>query len=161
MKLIQTSTTLNPGNSGGPVFDIYGKVVGIVTMKLGNSFDGISFVIPSEGAMPILYDMMEGIEITNEKRYAVATTAAKLGIMCEAFVENGVRGVKIIDFSSPTSDCSKKLRIGDIIISAGGTSVKNAYELGEILKNYDPGQSLELTVYRSEQALTFVIILEG
>ena len=79
MTLLQTSAALNPGNSGGPVIDSYGKVVGIVTMKLGNSFDGISFVIPSDGAYQILCNMRDGIALDDSLRANVATRAAKIG----------------------------------------------------------------------------------
>lgn len=159
MKLIQTTAALNPGNSGGPVFDPYGKVVGIVTMRLGNDFEGISFVLPSDGAVPILYDMMDGIEITDERRSLIASYAAKIGISCESYISGNRIGVKITEFSSPDYDAAKKLKTGDVIVSVGSDTVTSAKELSETIKKYDPGDSVEITVYRADQLLTFVIIL--
>lgn len=159
MKLIQTTAALNPGNSGGPVFDSYGKVVGIVTMRLGNDFEGISFLLPSDGAAPILYDMMEGIDITDERRSLIASYAAKIGITCESYINGNRIGVKITDFSSSEYDAAKKLKTGDIIVSVGTEAVTSAKELGETIKKYDPGDSVEVTVYRADQLLTFIIIL--
>ena len=159
MTLIQTTAALNPGNSGGPVFDSYGRVVGIVTMRLGNDFEGISFVIPSDGAAPILQDMMEGIKITDERRSLVASRAAKIGIACESYINGSRIGVKITELSSLEYDAAKKLKKGDVIVSIGNDTVTSAKELAGAIKKYDPGDSVEVTVYRADQLLTFVIIL--
>lgn len=159
MTLIQTTAALNPGNSGGPVFDAYGKVVGIVTMRLGNDFEGISFVIPSDGASAILRDMMDGIEITSERRAAIASQAARIGIACESYINGNRIGVKITEFTSDEYDAAKKLKKGDVIVSIGKDTVTSAKELSEAIKKYDPNDSVEITVYRADQLLTFVIIL--
>jgi serine protease Do len=141
------------------VFDAYGKVVGIVTMRLGNEFEGISFVIPSDGAAPILYDMMDGTEITNERRSPIASYAAKIGITCESYINGNRIGVRITEFSSDDYDAAKKLKEGDIIVSIGSDTVASAQELSDTVKKYDPGDSVEITVYRADQLLTFIIIL--
>ena len=159
MTLIQTTADLNPGNSGGPVFDCYGKVVGIVTMKLGGNFDGISFAIPSEGAYDILCDMRDGIELTNEKRAAVATHAAKMGVKVEKYSDGTRVGVLIKEFYTKESDAAKKLKIGDIILSVNGSPVLDAQNLSEIINQYIPSDTVSVTVWRSGQLLTFSIIL--
>ena len=159
MTLIQTTAALNPGNSGGPVFDCYGKLVGIVTMKLGNSFDGISFVIPSDGAYPILCDMRDGITLSDQKRAGVANYAAKMGVIGEKYSDGTRLGVRVIDFVSEECDAAKKIRIGDVIVSLDGTPIPSVSALSEAINNHIPGDSVSVTVYRSEQLLTFSIIL--
>ncbi len=159
MTLIQTTTALNPGNSGGPVFDCYGKLVGIVTMKLGNSFDGISFVIPSDGAYPILCDMRDGITLSDGRRSAVATYAAKMGVIGEGYADGGRLGVRVLDFASGECDAAKKIRIGDVIVSVDGKPIANVSALAEVINSHIPGDTVSVTVYRSEQLLTFSIIL--
>ena len=128
-------------------------------MRLGNDFEGISFVIPSDGAASILYDMMEGKEITDERRSLIASRAAKIGIACESYINGSRIGVKITEFSSDEYDAAKKLKTGDVIVSIGNDTVTNAKELAGAIKKYDPGDSVEVTVYRADQLLTFVIIL--
>lgn len=54
VRTIQTDAKVNPGNSGGPLVDTDGRVVGIVSMKLGDGYEGIGFAIPSDGALEIL-----------------------------------------------------------------------------------------------------------
>ena len=159
MTLIQTTAALNHGNSGGPVFNSYGKLVGIVTMKLGNSFDGISFVIPSDGAYPILCDMRDGISLSDKQRAAVATYAAKMGVVGESYSDGARLGVRVLDFVSEDCDAAKKIRVGDVIVSIDGDAIANARALSDAINSHIPGETVAVTVYRSEQLLTFGIIL--
>lgn len=54
LRTLQTDANVNPGNSGGPLVDVYGRVVGIVSMKLVGDYEGMGFAIPSDGAQEIL-----------------------------------------------------------------------------------------------------------
>ena len=164
MTLIQTGADLNPGNSGGPVLDRYGKVVGIVTMKLGRGFEGISFLIPSSGALGVLNDMKNGIQPSDATRAAIATYAARLGVIAESCAYSApdgknLLGVRISDFSSEKYDSAKKLKKGDIIVSLDGKEVSSATSLAERVAEHSPGDTVSVTVYRSAQFLTFSIIL--
>ena len=159
MKLIQTTAALNRGNSGGPVFDSYGKLVGIVTMKLGDSFDGISFIIPSDGAYPLLCNMRDGVALDYKLCAAVATYAAKMGVVGESYSDGARLGVRVLDFVSEECDASKKIRVGDVIVSLDGKPIANARDLADAINSHIPGDTVALTVYRSEQLLTFSIIL--
>lgn len=159
MKLIQTSVIVNPGNSGGPVFDIYGNVVGIVTMKLGDNYSGIGFVIPSDAASGIIDDMKSGTEITDAKRALVAVRAPKLGIKGESFASDDLYGVRVTGFISDEYDAALKLRKGDIVVKIGADSVTGMSGLGKIINKYDPGESVDVTVYRSGQYLTYGVTL--
>ena len=67
--------------------------------------------------------------------------------------------MKITEFTSDEYDAAKKLKKGDVIVSIGKDTVTSAKELSEAIKKYDPGDSVEITVYRADQLLTFVIIL--
>lgn len=58
LRLLQTDAKVNPGNSGGPLVNADGHVVGIVSMKLGGDYEGIGFAIPSDGALEILQAIM-------------------------------------------------------------------------------------------------------
>ena len=163
MTLIQTSAMLNPGNSGGPVFDVYGKVVGIVTMKLGAGFDGIGFAIPIDTAAPILEDMIKGVESSTDKLSSVARYAARLGIAGQNFSGDvggkTLLGVTIVEFKPTDCDAAQKLRIGDVIVSVNGNAISDTSSLAKALCNYDPGDTVTVTVYRSGQLLSFSVKL--
>ena len=63
--LLQTDTSVNPGNSGGPLFNMKGEVVGIVSMKIaGSQYEGLGFAIPIDGVIDMLYDIIENGELT-------------------------------------------------------------------------------------------------
>ncbi len=163
MTLIQTSAALNPGNSGGPVFDTHGKVVGIVTMKLGSGFDGIGFAIPIDRAAPILDDMIAGVTPSSDKISAVARHAARLGIAGQNFSGKvdgkTLLGVTIAKFDPTDCDAAQKLRTGDVIVSVNGAPVANTASLSKELSNYNPADSVTVTVFRKGQLLSFSVRL--
>ena len=159
MTLIQTDAPVNPGNSGCPLFDEYGRVVGVVTMKLGSAYTGIGFASPAEGAEAILLAMMRGEPLTEPLLYAVSVPAPKLGIRGEARIVEGIYGIAVLDFSSETSSASAALRAGDLITAIDGHAVATAEELSEAINEKAPGDTVLVTVLRQGQALTFEIVL--
>ncbi len=159
MTLLQTSAALNPGNSGGPVFDIYGKVVGIVTMKLGDGFDGIGFAIPTDAAIPILEDMKNGNTPSRDKLSAIASQAARLGIMGISAKKGDTLGVEIREISECGGDADEKLCVGDLITSLADKAIDSTETLALALAKHDPEDIVAVTVLRSGQLLTFNVIL--
>ena len=78
--LIQTDTSVNPGNSGGPLFNRNGEVIGIVTLKIaGANYEGLGFALPIESVMPMIQDIMRNGEITDPDAGG-ANHGAALGI---------------------------------------------------------------------------------
>lgn len=160
MFLIQTSAALNPGNSGGPIFNLRGEVVGIVSMKLGNGFDGIAFAIPSSPAAKILDAMKNGLGIPADEQSKIAVSAPKLCIICKDYAENNIYGVIINDFSEEESDARKKLRKGDVIVSINDIPVTSGTSLSEQIRKYNPSDTVKITLWRNGQLLSFDVILK-
>ena len=160
MKLIQTNAAVNHGNSGCPLFDEYGRVVGIVTMKLGGDTVGLSFAIPSDGASAILGAMMRGESLSDEVLSLVSTGAPKLGVVGVKSTSMGIAGVRIVGFSSSRCDAAIKLREGDLIIGMEGKPIGSMEDLSDLVQEKNPGEIVLVTVLRSEQRLTFEVILE-
>ena len=158
MKLIQTNASVNPGNSGGPLFDGQGRVVGMVTMKLGSPFAGMGFAVPIDGAMEILEAMRTGKDLTDSLLAAVSVRAARLGIEGEAYEVGGVYGVRISRCTEGTG-ASEMLAVGDLITRLGDYVIARPSDLESALRAYDPGQSVAVTVLRNGQMLTFSVIL--
>lgn len=161
MTLLQTNAPLNPGNSGCPLLNEYGQVIGIVSMKLGNQYDGIGFAIPSDGAIPILQAMVRGEPLTDELLWTVGAPAARLGILGQADEENQRSGVRVVDFDSEEpSNLPRFLQKGDLILRLDTKEVDTPSQLRKVLQEKSPGQTVRITVLRNGQELTFDIILE-
>ncbi len=158
MTLIQTTTPVNRGNSGCPLFDGYGNLVGIVTMRLGDTFAGIGFAIPADGALPILNAMIEGAALDDGLLSSVAVSAPRLGVLGEADSEGGVCGVRIVGFPEGETE-GQGLKAGDLILRIDGQPVCTTAQIQYALREKDPEDKVSVTVLRGAQSLTFEIVL--
>lgn len=159
MKLIQTNAPVNPGNSGCPLFNEYGEVIGVITMRLGSDYTGIGFAIPIDGAMPILRAMMAEEPLDYEVLSAVGVYAPKLGIIGESASEGGILGVRVVDFSDEYGSASSILEKGDLIIQVDGTPVSDPKEISAVISEKNPDETVSVMVFRGGQRLTFLLTL--
>ena len=80
LKLLQTDTSVNPGNSGGPLFNMNGEVIGVVTMKIaGSNYEGMGFALPIDGVKSMIFDIIQNGKITDSNAGS-AVQGAALGI---------------------------------------------------------------------------------
>lgn len=158
MNFVQLSATLGKGCSGCPIFDEYGKVIGILSARLGDGTNGVCFAIPINGAASIL-ESLKSDGNADGAQNAVATPAPKLGVIGTAVNEGGVKGVKIGEFSSDTCDAALKLRIGDIIVSVGERETPTYLDVSGAISNKVVGERVLVTVYRAGQYLSFDVEL--
>ena len=141
MTLIQTNVSVNPGNSGCPLLNGAGEVIGIVTMKLGADYEGMAFAIPSDGARPILEAMRSGKAPDEAMLSAISARAAKLGVVGENAKVGEVYGVRVVRFAEGEHDAAKKLKVGDLILAVGETPVTSTADLATAITAYTPGDS--------------------
>lgn len=158
MNFVQLSATLGRGCSGCPIFDSYGKVIGILSARLGDGTNGVCFAIPINGASEILGTLKENGS-SDGAQNVVAMPAPKLGVLGISANESGVKGVKISSFSDESCDASKKLKAGDIIVSIGERKITSYYDVTDEIGKHLVGDSVLVTVYRSGQYLSFDVEL--
>lgn len=158
MTLIQTTAPVNPGNSGCPLFDEYGHLVGVITMKLGNSFAGIGFAIPSDGALSVLRAMMEGEPLSDTLLSSIAVSAPRLGVLGEADNMNGIYGILVVGFADGSAS-AQVLKAGDLITRIDETPICSASDIDIALREKNPGDTVHVTVLRGAQSLTFEVVL--
>lgn len=161
MTLIQTDALVNPGNSGCPLINAYGEIVGIVTMKLNSTYyDAICFAIPTDSAMPIINAMKDGSDYS-ELLSAVSRYPAKLGISAKDVALSGqnIYGVEISAFASTEYDISKKMKIGDVIVKIDDTAVTCIQDISDMLDKYEPGDTIKISFYRSSQLMSVNVVL--
>lgn len=154
---IQLGALSDTSLKGCPIFDTYGKAVGIM---LAAATDGeASLAIPLDRAMSVLEVMRKGETPSEEVLCSLAYTPPRLGISGEQAQVGEVWGVRVVDFADAASDAAAKLRIGDLIWRVNDTVVTDTSTLREQTERYRAGESVEVYVYRDGQTLSFFVSL--
>lgn len=139
---LQTDASINQGNSGGPMFDMEGKLIGINTAifsTVGNSV-GVGFALPSNQAEWVL----------NELKNKGKVERSWLGITVkQAQTETGVSGLAVVSFADNIVAEQEHLQIGDIILMLNGEEVSTAKTFSLNVSKMPVGSSLELKVWRN------------
>jgi S1-C subfamily serine protease len=158
--LIQTDAAISPGNSGGALADRDGEVIGINVAYLPPSDTGavnIGFAIPSDTAASVADQLIETGKVSSAY-LGVETTdlspedAERFGLP----VESGA----IVGQVEPGSGADAAgVRRGDIIVRLGNDPIDNAGDLFGALRDYQPGDTVELTVVRDGEELTLDVTL--
>jgi serine protease Do len=158
--LIQTDAAISPGNSGGALADRDGEVIGINVAYLPPSDTGavnIGFAIPSDTAASVADQLIETGKVSSAY-LGVETTdlspedAERFGLP----VESGA----IVEQVEPGSGADAAgVRRGDIIVRLGNDPIDNAGDLFGALRDYQPGDTVELTVFRDGDELTLDVTL--
>ena len=159
MTLIQTNAALNSGNSGGPLVNLAGQVVGINTIKLRSSYnavEGIGFAIPSSTAAPIIDELVEKGYVSG--RPAFGFTVETLSMQMRLFYN--LPGVLCISSVEHGSDAWEQgVSVGDIILAVEGEAVATMDEFNTIKNRHSAGDSVTLTLYRKGEELEVTVKL--
>jgi S1-C subfamily serine protease len=163
--LMQTDVAVNPGNSGGPLVNDRGEVIGINTAIIGESYRGVSFAIPSNVAKRIANEIIAtgkmrrgwlGVYFRSSLDWdqgldRVVTDLGeiqrqRLGVVIHQVLEN-----------SPAADAG--LQFGDFVIAIAGKPVKSVEEAIFWIGNHSPGTSVNLTILRDGQQETIDVTI--
>ena len=161
INMLQTDAAINSGNSGGPLFNMKGEVIGITTAKYsgnsssGASIEGIGFAIPIDDVMKVVSDLMEygyvksaymGIMVRD-----MDTQMAELyGLPVGAYVDSVEAG---------GAAAKAGIQAKDIIIGLGDYTIRNMSELTRALRSFQPGDTTTVYIYRSGAQLQLQITL--
>ncbi len=155
---IQTDASINSGNSGGPLFDMNGDVIGINTAILGrNGSIGIGFSIPSNSAKIVIDQLLEFGE----------TKRGWLGVRIQdvtkeiAEVENlnEPRGALVASVAENSPSDKAGVRSGDIILEFNGEKIQEMKELPIIVARTEVGKKVKVKIWRNKKEITKEIIL--
>jgi len=152
VNFIQTDVAVNPGNSGGPLFNLAGEVVGINSQIYSRSggYMGISFAIPIDIAVSVRDQLIAKGRVSRGK-IGVAIQPVD-GTLAESFGLDRPRGALIggVEDGGPADRAG--LRQGDIILSANGRVVERSEELPTIIGAISPGSEVTLEIWRDRAA---------
>lgn len=151
---IQTDAAVNPGNSGGALVNTKGELVGINTAiysETGN-FIGYSFAIPINLVKKVIFDIKKYGVV---QRALIGVKVEELSTLKEIDPETYSKlkvheGVYVAEFTSNSSAKKAGMQKGDVITAINGTKVKDYHELRAELSRYNPGNIIEVQVYRNK-----------
>ena len=162
INMIQTDAAINSGNSGGPLFNMAGQVIGITTAKYsgssssGATIEGVGFAIPINDVRGLLEDLATygyatgpylGISVSDMDESAAEYFGMPVGV----YVNEVIEGY-----------CAQKagMQAKDIILEVGGQAVASVNELSRALRKFEPGQSVELKISRAGLEKTLTVVLD-
>lgn len=159
MTLMQTDAALNSGNSGGPLVNMAGQVIGINTMKISSyytSVEGIGFAIPISTAKPIVDELLEKGYVSG--RPAFGFTVETLSTQMMLFYD--LPGTLCIRQVVEGSDAYEQgVEPGDIITAIDGTAVSTMDEFNTIKNQFSAGDTVALTIYHKGVVLEISVKL--
>lgn len=156
--MLQSDVVLHPGNSGGPLVNSEGKVVGMNGAILGDSFQGISFAIPSRVVKRIADEIIEHGDV---QRPWLGVSLEELS-ESQRYDESGARklGARIVQFprgQSPARDAG--LKVGDIIIRFGDSDVRGVASLQKLIGGARVGDKVKIEFLRNGEQKTIEVVL--
>ena len=162
MNMLQTDTAINSGNSGGPLFNEYGQVVGIVSAKLSSSssseasVEGLGFAIPINDVKDMITSIMEHGDVTGKPNVGILMSDVN-----EAAQRYGVpAGAEVLAILENSGAEKGGLQVGDIITAVNGEEVQNSDALKAAVQDCKAGDQVTFTVYRDGDSVDVTITLD-
>lgn len=163
INMLQTDAAINSGNSGGPLFNMRGEVIGITTAKhsgtssSGAIVEGIGFAIPIDDVKDMITDLQKNGYVTG----------AYLGVMVQdvnaeaAEMYGFPTGAYVVEVTD--GSCAQKagVQAKDIVVDLGGNKVSSMSDLTRALRKFKAGEKTTITVYRSGKQIDLEITLDA
>ncbi len=161
MTLIQTNAALNSGNSGGPLINCYGQVIGINTMKIGTFTDsagveGLGFAIPSATVKDIVDQLIHQGYVSGRP------TLGLQGESLSSFYQHYYRlpaGLYITEVDRSSDAYYKGVEDGDILLSIDDNRITTMNEMKTILNGLEVGNTVTTVIYRAGQQYQIDLVL--
>ncbi|WP_124100395.1 trypsin-like peptidase domain-containing protein [Ruminococcus sp. Marseille-P6503] len=151
MNLIQTDASINSGNSGGPLINAYGQVIGITSAKVSSTYgEGLGFAIPIDEATPIIDDLIQ---------HGYVTGRPTLGISGENVTDvysqyyDIPKGFFVRSVESGSAAEEAGIEVNDIVIGIEGNLIESIEEFNEIKEKYKAGDKITVSVYRDGEII--------
>lgn len=162
LTLIQTNAALNSGNSGGPLLNCYGQVIGINTLKIGDVVDsagveGLGFAIPSTTVKEVVDQLMN---------YGYVVGRPSLGMTLQelSFVEQRLwrlpQGLYVTEVQEGSHAQQLGVSPGDVLVGFDGVRVTDLSTLQSLLYSHQAGDEVEIIIYRSGKQYLLNLVID-
>ncbi len=165
VEMLQTDASVSPGNSGGPMFDIHGDIIGIITSKvIENGAEGIGFALPADLAEKIVTELalygrvisrpMMGITVQSMDQATVDYYKDTYGEIYEV-------GIIVKEINEGNNAWKAGLRVGDKVLQFDGYDVKTANQVNYLKEQHRIGDTVTMVVERNGEKIELSFKLEG
>ena len=158
VNMFQIDAAVNEGNSGGPVYNSQGQVIGIVTAKYASTgVEGLGFAIPISDAVHIANQILE---------YGYVTDKASLGVQVATVTQqiaqyyNMVEGAYINTVEEGSAAETAGIQVGDIVTAVDGKEILDSGELTSVVKSYHAGDEAVFTVWRDGESVEISVVFD-
>ena len=159
MTLIQTNAALNNGNSGGPLINQYGQVIGVNVIKMKSNYingsvEGLGFAIPISANAYKINEIIETGETCPDPI---------IGISVDLFAseaEEGAWGLLVMEVTEDSGAEKAGVKVGDYILAVNGETVTTSDDVLRHRRGLHPGDTMEMTLWRDGEIFDVTIILQ-
>jgi serine protease Do len=157
---IQTDVAVNPGNSGGPLFNLQGQVVGINSMIFSQSggYMGISFAVPIDVAMDVREQLIKTGHVVRGRIGVVAQDVD--ASLAKSFKLDRPRGALVSAVEKGGPAAKGGVKPGDVILEVGDDPVEQSADLSNLIAESEPGKNADLTVWRGGKERKITVKIE-
>ena len=158
MTLIQMDAAVNPGNSGGGVFNSAGELIGVTVAKTSaTEVEGLGFAIPIDNVLPILDELMSHGYVTGRPALGVKVTVISDQFTAMMYRVNYL-GVYVTGVLSDNG-----LQVGDYLISIDDKEITSTADINAVLQEHQAGDTVTVRLYREgkEQTVSVTLVEEG
>ncbi|MBR5234506.1 MAG: trypsin-like peptidase domain-containing protein [Clostridia bacterium] len=161
INMFQTDAAINSGNSGGPVFDKHGFVVGIASAKYASaSIEGLSFCVPIDDVRSMIDEIINKGYVSGKPLMGVSVYDKE--IMSFGFLQSqrSINGAKIAAIGDNSAASRAGLQVGDIIVAADDKTIKTVSQLRTVLSDFRSGNAITLKINRNGTLSDVVLVLD-
>ena len=173
MTLMQTDAAVNPGNSGGGLFNAEGELIGVVNAKTASvDIEGLGFAIPIDSAKPIISDLMDKGYVTGRPYIGISMQDVSLrygngsnygygyfGYDPFSFFNSYVTRVQVMAVEEGSAAEAGGILVNDIITAVDGKEISGTSQLAAMLYEYKVGDTVTITVLRGNETKDLTIVL--
>ncbi len=158
INMFQLDAAVNSGNSGGPVYNSDGEVIGIVTAKYSDTgVEGLSFAIPINDALAIVQDIIENGYVTG-RAYMGITAVTVTSSTAQYY--NMAEGAYIYAVDETACAAKAGLKVGDIVTAMDGEAVTSSSDLVTMVRRHKAGDTVTMDVYRNGDTVQLTITFD-
>ncbi|MBO4450015.1 MAG: trypsin-like peptidase domain-containing protein [Clostridiales bacterium] len=156
IKVIQTDAAINNGNSGGPLLNSFGEVVGITNAKINSSIsEGLGFAIPVNSVKEVIESIINYGKVTGRPYLGISVKKYNEG----EYEEGAEAGVYVVEVTAGGPAAQAGVKTGDRLVSLDGVEIKSSNDIIVVRDSHKVGDSIPVVVMRGSAKVTLTLVI--